>query len=128
MIRSFIQNVILRSAIIFSVALFTLTGTAFASTIDDVRSTVTAWADAWKNQNIIQYMSFYSPTFRSKELDYQGWLSKKAERFQKPVNIQVEISDLWVFIEGKNATARFVQRYQDTITADKGEKTLLSFV
>jgi len=107
------------------VVLFILKGVAFASHIDNVRATVYAWAHAWQSQNITRYMSFYSPAFRSKGLDYQGWLNKKAKLFQKPVNIQVEIFDLWVFIEGKHATARFVQRYKDPNAIDIGEKTLL---
>jgi hypothetical protein len=37
----------------------------------------------------------------------------------------VEISDLWVFIEDKNATARFIQRYQGPTLSDMGEKTLV---
>jgi hypothetical protein len=37
----------------------------------------------------------------------------------------VEISDLWVFIEDKNATARFIQRYQGPNLSDMGEKTLV---
>ena len=99
-------------------------GIAFASPIEDVRGTVYEWADAWKSKDIIRYMSFYSPAFFSKGTDYQRWLNKKAQQFQTPANIEVNISDLWVFIEGKEATARFVQRYQDANTTDIGEKTL----
>lgn len=106
-------------------ALFILKGVVFPSHIDNVRTTVYAWAHAWQSQNITLYMSFYSPSFRSKGLDYQGWRNKKAKLFQKRVNIQVEISDLWVFIEGKLATARFVQRHQDSNAIDIGEKTLV---
>ena len=111
-------------SLILFVTLFSLRGIAFASQIDDVRATVYAWANAWESRNIIRYMSFYSPTFRSKGLDYQDWLHRKAELFRKPVNIQVKIFDLWVFIEGKHATAKFVQHYQDANTTDTGEKTL----
>jgi len=32
---------------------------------------------------------------------------------------------LWVFIEGRNATVGFVQRYQDPKVLDIGEKTLV---
>lgn len=124
MIRWLTSNAILKSAFILSVALFALKGIAFANRIDDVRKTIYAWADAWSSRNIIRYMSFYSPTFIAKELDYQRWLNKRAKQFQTHANIEVNISDLWVFIEGKEATARFVQRYQDTRTTDIGEKTL----
>jgi ketosteroid isomerase-like protein len=95
-----------------------------AGNIDDIRSLVYAWADAWQNRDIRRYVSFYSPKFRAKGLDFNGWLQKKTESFQRPGHIRVEISDLWVFIEGKNATARFIQRYQDTNLSDVGEKTL----
>jgi hypothetical protein len=92
--------------------------------IDTIRSVVYAWADAWQNKNIQRYVSFYSPKFRSKGLGFNGWLEKKTELFQRPGPIRVQLSDLWVFIEGKNATARFVQRYQDPNLSDVGEKTL----
>lgn len=124
MIRWLTSNAILKSAFILSVALFVLQGIAFANTIDNVRHTIYSWADAWKSRDIIRYMSFYSPTFQAKELDYQRWLNKRAKQFQTLANIEVNISDLWVFIEGKEATARFVQHYQDAGTTDVGEKTL----
>jgi hypothetical protein len=111
--------------LIICMALLSPVKVASAGNIDDIRSIVYAWADAWQNRNIKHYMSFYSPAFRSKELDFNGWLQKKTEFFKKPSNILVEISDLWVFIEGKNATARFVQRYQDLKVSDVGEKTLV---
>lgn len=92
--------------------------------IDTIRSVVYAWADAWQNKNIQPYVSFYSPKFRSKGLDFNGWRQKKTELFQRPGPIRVEVSDLWVFIEGKNATAKFIQRYQAPNLSDVGEKTL----
>ena len=74
---------------------------AWAGNIDDIRSLVYAWADAWQNRNIKHYTSFYSPAFRSKGLDFNGWMQKKTEFFQRPGRIRVGISDLWIFIEGK---------------------------
>ena len=96
-----------------------------AENIDDIRSVVYAWADAWQNRNFQRYVSFYSPEFRSKGLDFNSWVKKKTDFFQKPGHIRVKISDLWVFIEGKNATARFIQRYQGPNLSDVGEKTLV---
>ena len=96
-----------------------------AGNINDIRSVVYAWADAWQHRNIQHYVSFYSPEFRSKRLDFNSWLQKKTASFQRPGHIRVEISDLWVFIEDKNATARFIQRYQGPNLSDVGEKTLL---
>ena len=111
--------------LILNMVLFGLAGIAPAGDIEDVRARVYAWSNAWQNRNISRYMYFYSPTFRSKGLDYQGWMEKKARLFRKSGDIRIGISDLWVFIEGKYATARFVQRYQDPKFSDVGEKTLI---
>lgn len=107
------------------IAVISLAGVASASKIDAVRANVYAWGNAWESRNISNYMAFYSPAFRSKGLDYQSWMKKKAKLFQRPGDIRVEISDLWVFIEGTHATARFVQRYQDPRVSDVGEKKLV---
>jgi ketosteroid isomerase-like protein len=103
---------------------FCLSGIASAGQIDDVRANVYAWRDSWENRDINSYMSFYSPDFQSEGLDYKGWMQKKTKLFKTTFDIQVEITDLGVFIEAEHATARFVQRYQDPKLSDVGEKTL----
>jgi hypothetical protein len=110
--------------LILLMVLFCPVKVAWTGDIDEIRSVVYAWADAWQNRNIQRYVSFYSPEFRSKGLDFNDWLQKKTEFFQGPGHIRVEISDLWVFMEDKNATARFIQRYQGPDVSDVGEKTL----
>ena len=109
---------------ILCIVLFSLAGIASASKIDDVRANVYAWGKSWQNKDINSYMSFYSPSFRSNGLDYQGWGRRKAKLFRKIDEIRLEIFDLWVFIEGRHATANFVLRYQDSKFSDVGEKTL----
>jgi len=112
------------ATIILCMVLFSLAGIASASKIDDLRANIYAWGDAWQSRNIDSYMSFYISTFRSKGLDWQGWRQRKIRHFQKTDDMRLEISDLWVFIEGRHATARFVLRYQDSKFSDVGEKTL----
>jgi hypothetical protein len=51
-------------------------------------------------------------------------MKKKGKLFKMSGYIQVEMSDLWVFIEGNHATARFVQRYKDPKISNVGKKTL----
>jgi ketosteroid isomerase-like protein len=103
---------------------FCLSGVASASQIDDVRANVYAWGKSWQNRDLSSFMSFYSPDFRSEGLDYKSWMQKKTELFKTSGDIQVEITDLGVFIEGEYATARFVQRYHGSKFSDVGEKTL----
>jgi ketosteroid isomerase-like protein len=109
---------------ILCIVQFCLAGIVSAGQIDDVRSNVYAWLKSWQNRDISSYMSFYSPDFRSEGLDYKGLMHKKAEVFKTSGDIQVEITDLGVFIEADYATARFVQRYRDSKLSDIGEKTL----
>lgn len=103
---------------------FCLSGIASASQIDAVRATVYAWGKSWQNRDISSFKSFYSSDFRADGLDYKGWMQKKTKLFKTSGDIQVEITDLGVFIEGGYATARFVQRYQGSKFSDVGEKTL----
>ena len=111
--------------LILCTALLCLTGIVSAGDIDAVRAQVFAWGEAWQNRDIDTYMSFYSPRFQSKGRDFERWREKKAEVFQQVSSIQVEISDLWVFIEGKQAVASFILRYRHPMFADIGEKTLI---
>lgn len=93
-------------------------------TIDAVRAVIHSWVEAWQNKDINSYMSFYSNKFKTAGIDYQIWRERKLKRFQKSGNISVEIADLWVFIEGKQATATFIQKYKDSSHMDVGEKSL----
>jgi ketosteroid isomerase-like protein len=122
----FIKSTYLRSLTVQIVCLMLLVpaGVASAGKIDDVRATVYAWCKAWQNRDIDTYMSFYSRNFRSKGLDYRGWMQKKKRRFNTAGEFRVDIFDLGVFIEGESAVARFIQRYQDPKMSDVGEKTL----
>ncbi|MBW2603690.1 MAG: nuclear transport factor 2 family protein [Deltaproteobacteria bacterium] len=101
-----------------------LAGIASAGQIDDVRANVYNWRKSWQNRDIKSYMAFYSPDFRSDALDYKGWMQKKTRLFKTAGDVQVQITDLGVFIEGEYAVARFVQRYHDSKFSDVGEKTL----
>ena len=111
--------------LILCIELLCPTGIVSAGNIDAVRAQVFAWSEAWQNRDIDTYMSFYSPRFQSDGLDFEKWREQKAEVFQQVSGIQMEISDLWVFIEKKQAVVSFMQRYSHPMFADVGEKTLV---
>ncbi|MFC1815417.1 hypothetical protein ACFL0M_05605 [Thermodesulfobacteriota bacterium] len=92
--------------------------------INKVRTVIFSWVKTWQDKNIDGYMSFYSSSFRSGDLDYKGWWAKKSKLFQRPGTISLQILDLWVVVEGKHAGASFVQRYQDAYHSDFGEKII----
>ena len=113
------------ATLILCLILMCLAGPLNADDIDDVRTQVIEWSRAWQSRDIDRYMSFYSRSFRSKAFDYQGWQEQKSLAFKNSANIQVDISDLWVFIEKKQAVVSFVQRYDNQGNLEVGEKTLI---
>jgi hypothetical protein len=111
--------------LILCITLLCLAGRLSAGDIDAVRAQVFAWSEAWQKRDIDTYMSFYSPRFQSKGLNFERWREKKAAVFQQGSSIQVEISDLWVFIEEEQAVVSFIQRYSHSMVTDIGEKALI---
>ena len=99
-------------------------GKSSLSEIHAVRSIIYKWINAWQNKDIAGYMSYYSRKFRSGTLDYHGWRVKKSRLFKKPGSIFLEISNLLIFIEGKEAKVSFLQDYTDAYLADVGEKNM----
>jgi hypothetical protein len=92
--------------------------------IHAVRGIIYDWIKAWQSKDLVSYMSYYSPEFHSEKLDYQGWRRKKATLFKRPGLIFVEISNLLVFIEEKEAKVSFIQEYTDARLSDVGEKSI----
>ena len=92
--------------------------------IHAVRNVIYDWIKAWQSKDLDQYMSYYSPEFYSEKLDYQGWRKKKAILFKRPGLIFIEISNLLVFIEKKEAKVSFFQEYTDARLSDVGEKII----
>lgn len=93
--------------------------------ISEVRALIYAWANAWKNKDIDQYKSYYSPSFQTKDFDYNGWLKKKSKLFKRPGSISLEIFYLGVFVKNNRAYVSFIQRYKDAFHSDIGEKNMV---
>ncbi len=92
--------------------------------IHTVRRTIYDWIKAWQSKDLEQYMSYYSPKFSSEKLDYQGWRRKKAILFKRPGLIFVEISNLLIFVDKKEARVSFIQEYTDARLSDVGKKNI----
>lgn len=93
--------------------------------IDDVGSAIYSWANAWKNKDINSYLSFYSPSFHSKDLNYSNWIKRKTKLFQRSGAISLEIFYLSVFIKDNYAHVSFIQKYKDAYHSDVGEKKMV---
>lgn len=92
--------------------------------LDAVADGVWEWRCAWQEKDIDRYMSFYSPAFKSGELDYKGWRRAKARLFRRPGSVSVDISRPCIRTEDQHAIVRFIQRYHSPSLSSVGEKTL----
>ena len=93
--------------------------------IDDVGAVIYSWANAWKNKDTKSYLSFYSPSFHSKDLNYTNWIKKKTKLFKRSGAISLEIFYLSVFIKDNHAHVSFIQKYKDAYNSDVGEKKMV---
>ncbi|MBL7179759.1 MAG: hypothetical protein ISS65_06065 [Desulfobacterales bacterium] len=96
--------------------------TSSLNDIHAVRGMIYAWIQARESKNFDNYMSYYSPQFRSEKLDYNDWRAKKSDLFKRPGDISLKISNLLISIEGEDAKADFVQEYSDAYLSEVGEK------
>lgn len=91
----------------------------------EVRQAVAAWARAWSEKNMAQYLGSYAPSF-----DPPGGISRKAweqDRLNRIVSknkITVTLSQLKAQVNGNNATVSFVQSYKADQLDISSRKTL----
>jgi len=93
--------------------------------IDGVGGIIYAWANACINKDTKSYLSFYSPSFHSKDLNYTNWIKKKTKLFKRSGAISLEIFYLSVFIKNNHAHVSFIQKYKDAYHSDVGEKKMV---
>lgn len=102
-----------------------IASTPAAAQTQQVRQAVAAWARAWSEKNMGQYLGAYAPSF-----DPPGGISRKAweqERVNRIVSknkITVTLSQLKAQVNGNNATVSFVQSYKADQLDISSRKTL----
>ena len=85
-----------------------------------------AWASAWQELRIKDYLAAYAENFNSRsEADMDAWAANKRSRLSRVSNPTVELESLQVVAnDGERAVVRFTQRYSDDAYADVTEKEL----
>lgn len=91
-----------------------------------VIETVYAWADAWSNQDVNAYLSFYAETFKpSLGMSQKAWRNQRRLRLRTPRFIQVELNTPEVTsLPDGTARVRFLQAYTSNTFRDKVYKQL----
>ncbi|MDD5524208.1 MAG: TolC family protein, partial [Smithella sp.] len=90
----------------------------------DVEKLVNKWLVSWKSGDMETYRSCYASDFQSKGKNLNDWISYKTNVQKKSNNIDININDLQISLDGNTALAVFVQNYSSSILKDSGTKTL----
>ena len=87
---------------------------------------INQWVDAWKNEKLEDYLSFYSKTeFKDKyRKNYAGLADHKKRVFALPGKPDVEIKNLTILESKEYVVAKFRQYYKSNTINDVGLKTL----
>ncbi len=91
-----------------------------------VIASVANWAQAWSEQDVAAYLSYYAPAFETPgQQSRSDWEKLRRSRLSKPKFIRVEITEPKVSFNGpESAVIRFRQHYQSDNIDSKGYKTL----
>ena len=97
-----------------------------ASPIDAAIDAVRAWAAAWSDQRVEDYLSFYAPGFRPPDgLGREAWERQRRQRLSRPSYIRVTITSLRAeLIDERAVRATFRQGYESDTYADTVTKVL----
>lgn len=92
---------------------------------DAIVERIQAWAQAWQQKRISDYLSFYTDDFRGDQASHAAWRKQRNARISAAGTISVSIDGLKVEQQdADNAVASFRQTYRSSSLTDVGVKTL----
>ncbi len=96
-----------------------------AKVIEDIEASVNAWAQAWSNQDMSNYLAAYSDQFSPADgSSLTAWKDMRRQRIVGKQQIQVRLRQLHVAVDGERARASFRQDYDAGILKTTTRKTL----
>ena len=89
-------------------------------------STIRNWADAWSQQDLPTYLSYYSASYIPEgDISYQQWLERRKLRLQRTGGINVGVSGAKIGLVEKNRVqVKFKQSYQSEGYSDQINKSI----
>ena len=93
----------------------------------NISGAVNSWAKAWSDKNLDSYFASYADSFKpAKGENRKSWEQTRRDRISKPTNINVEITNPKVVLEGADsAKMSFKQIYTANGKPIRTNKTLL---
>lgn len=96
-----------------------------AARTPDAEQAVRAWAKAWADKNMSQYLAAYGKDFQTPgNLSRSAWEDERRLRIVSKSRITVNLLDLQVTVTGNRAVAKFRQDYKADSLAIVSRKTL----
>ncbi len=99
--------------------------------IDDVKSLIFKWKEAWESKNLEDFISFYSDNFKWKGGGKKSWKRYKSGTILNKEYINVDIKDLTILAFNRHEeedvlyyVAEFYQIYRSNSYSDEGIKRL----
>jgi len=82
------------------------------------------WAEAWSNQEVEDYLTFYADQFISPGgRTRQVWEAQRRDRLAKPANITVTLEDFKLKPQANgNLTVEVIQNYKSDLLTDRTQK------
>ena len=98
---------------------------AYADDEENLRNLLEKWRTSWEHIEFEPYIQMYSRSFKSGNLDYDGWIKRKETLFKKSGKLKIMVRNVMVSVEGNTAVAKFLQFYEsDTLKNNIGQKEL----
>lgn len=91
---------------------------------DRFREFLQEWKTSWENKQLDRYMSFYSPDFRSKGMDWKSWRDYKNRLNQQYRAIQINLEPPIILKQKEHVIAVFFQSYRSDLHFNEGTKRL----
>jgi outer membrane protein assembly factor BamE (lipoprotein component of BamABCDE complex) len=91
-----------------------------------IQPSIDAWAEAWRNKNINEYLSAYAADFKPEAgVSKKTWLAQRKQRMSgKRGDISLSLEDVSVTQNGTEATVQFFQKYASKVYSDEVTKQL----
>ena len=98
-----------------------------ANSSKDVLKMVHAWATAWSDRNVKEYLAFYADDFKIPgNASRANWEAQRHDRIRKPKSIKVGINHATVkFLDDSHASVSFKQSYHASHLRTSSSKTLI---
>ncbi len=90
----------------------------------EVETLLAKWLNAWKAENIDEYMDFYSDNFYALKMNKTKWRQYKTELAEKYEDIQVNLYSPLVLEHTGGFIVKALQQYRSSAFEDFGEKVL----